>query len=199
MNFYVFDRNILLWLSFIIYDCRFPVCINVNSATYFWWVCVCGNIKWHQATPISIVISNLLHILLSYRTVSKRLGWTQMVSVCWDLRKICTVKCSYVVLWQGALLGAGASVISVGSDIGGSLRLPAIFCCVYGHKPTPGQSQVNVSYSLLYSLEQQSVIEFHWFTFESFQTATLENRTTINNLTKSFTNFVIQYKLYFSI
>lgn len=77
------------------------------------------------------------------------------------LHFVSSVQYSYVVLWQGALLGAGASVISVGSDIGGSLRLPAIFSCVYGHKPTPGQSQVSVSYSLLYSLEQESVIEFH--------------------------------------
>lgn len=37
---------------------------------------------------------------------------------------------------EGALLGAGASVIGVGSDIAGSIRFPAMCCGVFGHKPT---------------------------------------------------------------
>ncbi|GLH06875.1 Glutamyl-tRNA(Gln) amidotransferase subunit A, mitochondrial [Gryllus bimaculatus] len=39
---------------------------------------------------------------------------------------------------EAALLAAGASVIGIGSDIGGSLRLPAMFTGVFGHKPTAG-------------------------------------------------------------
>lgn len=35
-------------------------------------------------------------------------------------------------------MASGASLIGIGSDIAGSLRLPAHFCGTWGHKPTPG-------------------------------------------------------------
>ena len=37
---------------------------------------------------------------------------------------------------SAAALAAGLTYLSVGSDIGGSLRVPAMFCGVYSHKPT---------------------------------------------------------------
>lgn len=39
---------------------------------------------------------------------------------------------------SAAALAAGFSALELGSDIGGSIRTPATFCGVYGHKPTFG-------------------------------------------------------------
>ncbi|KAM6353045.1 LOW QUALITY PROTEIN: fatty-acid amide hydrolase 2 [Alca torda] len=39
---------------------------------------------------------------------------------------------------EGGVLAAACSVIGVGSDIGGSIRMPAFFNGVFGHKPTTG-------------------------------------------------------------
>ena len=37
---------------------------------------------------------------------------------------------------SAASLAAGMTFFSIGSDIGGSIRAPASFCGIYGHKPT---------------------------------------------------------------
>jgi fatty acid amide hydrolase 2 len=39
---------------------------------------------------------------------------------------------------EGAIVGAGASPIGIGSDVGGSIRMPSFFNGVFGHKPTGG-------------------------------------------------------------
>jgi amidase len=39
---------------------------------------------------------------------------------------------------SAAALAAGFGALSIGSDIGGSLRVPAHFCGIYAHKPTHG-------------------------------------------------------------
>ncbi len=39
---------------------------------------------------------------------------------------------------EGAIVGAGASPIGIGSDVGGSIRMPSFFNGVFGHKATGG-------------------------------------------------------------
>jgi len=60
---------------------------------------------------------------------------------------------------SAASLAAGMAFFSIGSDIGGSIRTPASFCGIYGHKPTldivsmighlPGGLQVHPGFSTL--------------------------------------------------
>ncbi|XP_035375561.1 fatty-acid amide hydrolase 2-B isoform X3 [Electrophorus electricus] len=39
---------------------------------------------------------------------------------------------------EGSIVSSGGSVIGIGSDIGGSIRMPCFFNGIFGHKPTPG-------------------------------------------------------------
>jgi fatty acid amide hydrolase 2 len=39
---------------------------------------------------------------------------------------------------EGAIVAAGASPFGLGSDVGGSIRLPAFFNGIFGHKPSGG-------------------------------------------------------------
>ncbi|XP_055903384.1 fatty-acid amide hydrolase 2-B-like [Eupeodes corollae] len=49
---------------------------------------------------------------------------------------------------EGALIGCGASPFGVGSDIAGSIRLPALFNGIFGHKPTGGLVSVTGHYPM---------------------------------------------------
>lgn len=50
----------------------------------------------------------------------------------WDTRRTCGGSSG----GEGAIVGAGGSPFGLGSDIGGSIRIPAAFCGIVGHKPS---------------------------------------------------------------
>ena len=49
---------------------------------------------------------------------------------------------------EGAIVGAGGSPFGLGSDIGGSIRMPAFFNGVFGHKPSGGLVPATGQYPL---------------------------------------------------
>ncbi|HEY3888025.1 MAG TPA: amidase family protein, partial [Caulobacteraceae bacterium] len=52
----------------------------------------------------------------------------------WNLERTCGGSSG----GAAAMLAAGVTALEIGSDIGGSLRVPASFCGVFSHKPTWG-------------------------------------------------------------
>lgn len=52
----------------------------------------------------------------------------------WDLRRSAGGSSG----GEAALIAAGGAPFGVGADIGGSIRIPAAFCGIFGHKPTGG-------------------------------------------------------------
>lgn len=44
---------------------------------------------------------------------------------------------------EGSIVGACGSPLGIGTDIGGSLRIPAFMCGIFGHKPSPNLISTN--------------------------------------------------------
>jgi fatty acid amide hydrolase 2 len=59
---------------------------------------------------------------------------------------------------EGAIVGAGASPFGLGSDVGGSIRMPAFFNGVFGHKPTGGVVPTTGHYPPAQGLVQRYVV-----------------------------------------
>lgn len=83
-----------------------------------------------RAGAIPIAMTNVPEILMAWDTSNVPFGTTRNP---YDLSR--TVGGSSG--GEGAILAAGASVFGVGTDIGGSIRIPSFMCGVYGHRPTP--------------------------------------------------------------
>lgn len=87
--------------------------------------------KLREAGAIPLLVSNTPELCLYWETYNPKVGRTLNP---YDTRRTCGGSSGGEV----CLIASGGSVIGMASDIAGSLRLPAFFCGVYGHKPTPG-------------------------------------------------------------
>jgi fatty acid amide hydrolase 2 len=83
------------------------------------------------AGAIPLGVSNLSELCMWMESQNEVYGRT---SNPYDLKRIAGGSSG----GEGALIGAGASPFGLGSDIGGSIRLPAFFNGVFGHKPSGG-------------------------------------------------------------
>lgn len=79
---------------------------------------------------IILLVSNTPELCLCWETYNKVTGQT---SNPYDLTRTPGGSSG----GEAALLGSGASLIGLSSDIAGSARLPAMFSGIYGHKPSP--------------------------------------------------------------
>ncbi|XP_013184522.1 fatty-acid amide hydrolase 2-A [Amyelois transitella] len=84
-----------------------------------------------EAGAIPLLVSNTPELCLGWETTNLLRGATNNP---YDLNRTPGGSSG----GEGALLACGASAFSVSSDIAGSIRIPAAFCGVFGHKPTPG-------------------------------------------------------------
>src|SRR5687768_3223500 len=87
--------------------------------------------RLRAAGAIPIASTNIPEWGLWYETANLIYGRT---SNPYDVR--CT--CGGSTGGEAALVASGASAFGVGSDIGGSIRIPSAFCGVFGHKPSAG-------------------------------------------------------------
>lgn len=83
-----------------------------------------------KSGAIVILVSNTPELCLLWETYN---FVTKMTKNPYNLKKTCGGSSG----GEAALLGAGASLCGLSSDVGGSVRLPAMFVGVFGHKPTP--------------------------------------------------------------
>ncbi|NXT25908.1 FAAH2 hydrolase, partial [Syrrhaptes paradoxus] len=84
-----------------------------------------------QAGAIPLGVTNCSELCMWYESSNRVYGRTNNP---YDLRRIVGGSSG----GEGGVLAAACSVVGVGSDIGGSIRMPAFFNGVFGHKPTTG-------------------------------------------------------------
>ncbi len=82
-----------------------------------------------RAGAIVLGKSNIPQTLLSFETVNHLWGTTNNP---WNVERVPGGSSG----GEGALLASGQTPLSIGTDIGGSIRIPATFCGVVGLKPT---------------------------------------------------------------
>ena len=60
---------------------------------------------------------------------------------------------------EGALISAAGSVVGIGSDIAGSIRIPAYFCGLFGHKTTDGLVPIKGFYPFVGHKEREKYLQ----------------------------------------
>ena len=87
--------------------------------------------RMRQAGCIPIGVTNVSELCMWMESHNKVYGTTNN---CYDLGRIVGGSSG----GEGAIVSSGASPFGLGSDVGGSIRMPAFFNGVFGHKPTGG-------------------------------------------------------------
>uniref|UniRef100_A0A803V9W8 Amidase domain-containing protein n=1 Tax=Ficedula albicollis TaxID=59894 RepID=A0A803V9W8_FICAL len=93
-----------------------------------------------QAGAIPLGVTNCSELCMWYESSNRVYGRTNNP---YDLQRIVGGSSG----GEGCALAAACSVVGVGSDIGGSIRMPAFFNGVFGHKPTTGRLAARVTSS----------------------------------------------------
>jgi len=88
--------------------------------------------RLRAAGAIILGNTNVPEFLMAYETNNALYGWT---SNPWDVSRTAGGSSG----GEAAAIAAGCSAGGVGSDGGGSIRVPAHFCGICGLKPTPGR------------------------------------------------------------
>ncbi|KFM74294.1 Fatty-acid amide hydrolase 2, partial [Stegodyphus mimosarum] len=84
-----------------------------------------------KAGAIPVAITNVPELCMWWESANHAFGRTKNP---FDIRR--TVGGSSG--GEGALITAAGGVMGIGSDLAGSIRIPASFCGIYGHKPSSG-------------------------------------------------------------
>lgn len=87
--------------------------------------------RLRQAGAIPLGVTNISELCMWFESNNRVYGRTCNP---YDLKRIAGGSSG----GEGAIVGAGASPFGLGSDIGGSIRMPAFFNGVFGHKPSGG-------------------------------------------------------------
>jgi len=102
-------------------------CIHYRNETMTWDATVVARMK--NAGAILLGTTNMPELGFWFECDNRVYGRTNNP---YDLSRTCGGSSG----GEGALIGAGATPLGLGSDIGGSIRMPASFCGVFGHKPS---------------------------------------------------------------
>jgi fatty acid amide hydrolase 2 len=87
--------------------------------------------RWRAAGAIPLGVTNVSELCMWMESSNKVWGRTNNA---YDRTRTCGGSSG----GEGAIVGAGGSPFGLGADIGGSIRMPAFFNGVFGHKPTGG-------------------------------------------------------------